>query len=241
MDGFIDNCPVPPTPILWEESSDVYQPPMMPLRNFLSTIDLNLWDTHSDSPCLFIGKDAFEKMMRHAQSDLTQEQGGILIGQAYKEVNGRFYSMISRIIPALGADGSPTHLRFNAESWANIWRDLKLSDNNIMIGWYHTHPGLGVFMSGTDKRTQRLYFGNPWNIAIVIDPRAKEHGFFYGRDASPLTSVFGFDEIPVLDHAASQKLIIAQGVQNESQLPIQESNNDVSLPIRTQNGGSVEL
>jgi len=42
-----------------------------------------------------------------------------------------------------------------------------------VIGWYHSHPGLEVFMSGTDIRTQRIQqqFQDPY-LAIVIDPVA---------------------------------------------------------------------
>jgi len=40
-----------------------------------------------------------------------------------------------------------------------------------VIGWYHSHPALGVFLSGTDIRTQRIQqqFQDPY-LAVVIDP-----------------------------------------------------------------------
>ena len=39
------------------------------------------------------------------------------------------------------------------------------------IGWYHSHPGLTCFMSGTDVPTQQTNqaFQDPW-LAIVVDP-----------------------------------------------------------------------
>jgi len=42
-----------------------------------------------------------------------------------------------------------------------------------VIGWYHSHPGLGVFLSGTDVATQRFQqtYSDPY-LAIVIDPLA---------------------------------------------------------------------
>lgn len=38
-----------------------------------------------------------------------------------------------------------------------------------VIGWYHSHPALGVFMSGTDVRTQRIQqqFQDPY-VGIVV-------------------------------------------------------------------------
>jgi len=54
----------------------------------------------------------------------------------------------------------------------------KMNDSNERIGkgrpcvgWYHSHPGLEVFLSGIDCGTQGLYqmYQEPW-LAIVIDP-----------------------------------------------------------------------
>lgn len=41
------------------------------------------------------------------------------------------------------------------------------------IGWYHTHPGYGCFLSGIDVNTQResQMVQDPW-VAVVIDPVA---------------------------------------------------------------------
>jgi len=48
--------------------------------------------------------------------------------------------------------------------------DFKLKKENI-IGWYHSHPGFGCWLSGIDVQTQKLHqgFEDPY-VAIVIDP-----------------------------------------------------------------------
>ncbi len=47
------------------------------------------------------------------------------------------------------------------------------------VGWYHSHPGLGVFLSGHDLFIQRGFFGDQlWYIALVVDPISKEQGVF---------------------------------------------------------------
>merc|ERR1719230_2013497 len=40
-----------------------------------------------------------------------------------------------------------------------------------VLGWYHSHPGYGCWLSGTDVSTQMLnqQYQEPW-LAIVIDP-----------------------------------------------------------------------
>ncbi len=44
-------------------------------------------------------------------------------------------------------------------------------DRVSICGWYHSHPGYGFFLSGTDKRTQTLYQQQHTQaIALVADP-----------------------------------------------------------------------
>ncbi|KHJ81212.1 hypothetical protein OESDEN_19102, partial [Oesophagostomum dentatum] len=40
-----------------------------------------------------------------------------------------------------------------------------------VVGWYHSHPGYGCWLSGIDVATQSLnqQFQEPW-VAIVVDP-----------------------------------------------------------------------
>lgn len=47
----------------------------------------------------------------------------------------------------------------------------KIGKDYPCIGWYHSHPGLEVFLSGIDCGTQSLYqlYNEPW-LAVVIDP-----------------------------------------------------------------------
>src|SRR5438045_4423867 len=43
-------------------------------------------------------------------------------------------------------------------SWPGMWNRLDRGRN--IIGWYHTHPAMGIFLSATDLRTQQLYFSD---------------------------------------------------------------------------------
>ena len=72
------------------------------------------------------------------------------------------------------------HLRFTSESWEAIRTEVGGSTDTI-VGWFHTHPGLGVFMSGTDRQTQRNFFSQPWQVSLVVDPRTEDIGFFAGE------------------------------------------------------------
>jgi proteasome lid subunit RPN8/RPN11 len=47
-----------------------------------------------------------------------------------------------------------------------------------MVGWYHTHPGFGIFLSGMDLFIHQNFFTQLWHVAFVLDPRARTSGFF---------------------------------------------------------------
>ena len=43
--------------------------------------------------------------------------------------------------------------------------------HEMVVGWYHSHPGFGCWLSGTDCSTQQSFeMLNPKAVAVVIDP-----------------------------------------------------------------------
>lgn len=41
----------------------------------------------------------------------------------------------------------------------------------MVVGWYHSHPGFGCWLSGTDVNTQQSFEQlNPRAVAVVVDP-----------------------------------------------------------------------
>lgn len=67
--------------------------------------------------------------------------------------------------------GSRTHVYINDADMAILAEELaERGTGEVIIGWHHTHPGLGVFMSGTDVSTQLRYQAFfPEAIALVMD------------------------------------------------------------------------
>jgi len=43
--------------------------------------------------------------------------------------------------------------------------------NEVVVGWYHSHPGFGCWLSSVDVNTQQSFEQlNPRSIAVVVDP-----------------------------------------------------------------------
>lgn len=76
---------------------------------------------------------------------------------------------------ALPVEGTET--RVNAGDAANPYmvKHVQLSEQvgrrENILGWYHSHPSYGCWLSGIDVSTQTLnqQYQDPW-VAIVIDP-----------------------------------------------------------------------
>ena len=46
------------------------------------------------------------------------------------------------------------------------------------MGWYHSHPGFGVFLSDHDTFIHKNFFSSPGQVAWVFDPHSDEEGCF---------------------------------------------------------------
>jgi len=57
----------------------------------------------------------------------------------------------------------------------------KEDDSDIqlrIVGWWHSHPSFGVFLSATDIATQDFFFPESYQVALVVDPIAEVNAFF---------------------------------------------------------------
>ncbi len=62
-------------------------------------------------------------------------------------------------------------------------KKLPLYEGEVLAGWWHSHPNLGIFYSQTDKNTQREIWRAPWQIGIVVDPIRNDFGVFQGPES----------------------------------------------------------
>ncbi|KAF9416429.1 hypothetical protein HW555_006190 [Spodoptera exigua] len=112
---------------------------------------------------------ALLKMVMHARSGGTLEVMGLLLGKV--DAN----TMIVMDSFALPVEGTETRVNAQAQAYeymtAYIEAAKQVGRHENAIGWYHSHPGYGCWLSGIDVSTQMLNqnFQEPF-VAIVIDP-----------------------------------------------------------------------
>eukprot|EP00041_Stephanoeca_diplocostata_P031567 m.985851 g.985851 ORF g.985851 m.985851 type:complete len:338 (+) comp23986_c2_seq1:428-1441(+) len=112
---------------------------------------------------------ALLKMVMHARSGKTIEVMGLMQGK----IDGD--TMIIMDAFALPVDGCETRVSAQEEAYAYMFSYIELIKKvgrlENVIGWYHSHPGYGVWLSGIDVSTQRLnqQAQDPF-LAVVVDP-----------------------------------------------------------------------
>ncbi len=150
--------------------TNVHQPPSNPSKSFSSTLNV------------FICRQVWESIHRHAEIDMSIEMGGALLG-LYGEDNGQPFILVTDVLhqpPQYSAD--PTMVRFTRQFYDDVeyyMDQLKANNKDILrLGLYHTHPNYGVFMSRTDEQTLKGIFKAPYQIAMVVDPVKREDGVF---------------------------------------------------------------
>jgi proteasome lid subunit RPN8/RPN11 len=131
-----------------------------------------------------VSRIALETVNRHLVIR-DDEQGGLLIGEVHAEGNDAARSRVVRImqaVPSLEFASTGVSLRMESGVWEEARR--RLGEQQMIVGWYHSHPGLGAFFSDTDRRTQRAFFPHAYSVGWVIDPVLDDAAWFVGPDSA---------------------------------------------------------
>ena len=117
----------------------------------------------------------------HGKSSLDAEICGVLVGNVFRDKDGP-YLFIEHSIRGDRAEGHAAQVTFKAETWTHIQDAMERDHPDAkIVGWYHTHPGFGIFLSGMDLFIQDNFFNLPWQVAFVYDPIGGDEGLFVWR------------------------------------------------------------
>ncbi len=101
----------------------------------------------------------------------------MLAGLVY-EADGRFLVVVEKILEAQHTQAGLTFVTFTDKTWLDLLKQRNSSPFPV-LGWYHSHPGFGIFLSASDEFIHRNFFGSqPWYIALVVDPYSDDWGIF---------------------------------------------------------------
>jgi proteasome lid subunit RPN8/RPN11 len=127
---------------------------------------------------IFFQQEAVIALQEHLKSSPTQAIFGFLIGDLYRDPEtGVLYSIIDKTLKLSQAIyGDKTEVVVS-RLWDRMQEQLGKASASL-LGWYHSHPGQGGFLTAHDVETHEKFFTDPWHVAVLV---AAEAGGVTGR------------------------------------------------------------
>eukprot|EP00435_Cladocopium_sp_Y103_P010425 s1940_g2.t1 len=117
---------------------------------------------------VYISSLALLKMLKHGRAGVPMEVMGLMLGEFIDDYTVRVVDVFS--MPQSGNSVSVEAV--DPVFQAKMLDMLKQTGRpEMVVGWYHSHPGFGCWFSGTDINTQQSFEQlNPRAVGVVVDP-----------------------------------------------------------------------
>lgn len=128
---------------------------------------------------IFVNESAVDVMIQAADESLLDdcETLGLMIGRVYRDEEGEYVTVDRAVSSELVADSSA--VEFDKDDMEELICEVdSMKEDERIVGWYHSHLGIGCYMSEVDVRTQHAVFGKGAGFAVVIDPVKGELAVF---------------------------------------------------------------
>jgi proteasome lid subunit RPN8/RPN11 len=178
---------------------------------------------------IFLDRRTADAIERHALSDTSVELGGILLGKECLDTATGFpFVWITQSLEAKHYANTQASFTYTHDSWEEITRQRdQLHPDCDIVGWYHTHPNFGIFLSHHDLFIHQHFFAQPLQVAYVVDPINQSRGFFQWREKG-LAQVGGF----YLTGDRADRILLARLANDLEKLPNPEGGGAGTLSPR---------
>ena len=107
-------------------------------------------------------------MLKHCRSGIPFEVMGLMVGEIHDDYTISVVDVFS--MPQKGTTISVESVDpVFQQQFMDRMKQVGRTEN--VVGWYHSHPGFGPWLSGTDVETQKAQEQlNPRAVAVVLDP-----------------------------------------------------------------------
>lgn len=131
-------------------------------------------------PRLVFREDVMLDLDQFAYLHTRGEHGGFLIGKKRELKSAEQYEvLVERFVPIRQKEDA-SRLVITQEHVQTVERALKEGRlEEEIVGWAHTHPGFGVFLSNFDQKQHLRFFPEPWQIAYVMDNEANQRSAYH--------------------------------------------------------------
>ncbi len=107
-------------------------------------------------------------MLKHCRSGIPFEVMGLMVGEIHDE-----YTISVVDVFSMPQKGTTISVESVDPVFQQQFMDMmkQVGRQEMCVGWYHSHPGFGPWLSGTDIETQKSQeMLNPRAVAVVLDP-----------------------------------------------------------------------
>ena len=130
--------------------------------------------SNNDSPLpdfaekVHVSSLALLKMLKHGRAGVPMEVMGLMLGQFVDD-----YTINCVDVFAMPQSGTSVSVEAVDPVFQTKMLDMlqQTGRGEMVVGWYHSHPGFGCWLSSTDINTQSSFEAlNPRAVALVVDP-----------------------------------------------------------------------
>lgn len=128
----------------------------------------------SDAPVVdtaeqvYISSLALLKMLKHGRAGVPMEVMGLMLGEFVDDYTVRVIDVFAMPQTGTGVSVEAVDPVFQAKMLDML---KQTGRPEMVVGWYHSHPGFGCWLSGVDINTQQSFEAlSERAVAVVIDP-----------------------------------------------------------------------
>jgi len=120
------------------------------------------------SEMVHISSLALLKMLKHGRAGVPMEVMGLMLGEFVDEYTVRCVDVFAMPQSGTGVSVEAVDPVFQTKMLDML---KQTGRPEIVVGWYHSHPGFGCWLSGVDINTQQSFEAlNQRAVAVVVDP-----------------------------------------------------------------------
>lgn len=117
---------------------------------------------------VYISSLSLLKMLKHGRAGVPMEVMGLMLGEFVDDYTVQVVDVFAMPQSGTGVSVEAVDPVFQTEM-LDMLRQTGRPES--VVGWYHSHPGFGCWLSGVDVNTQQSFEAlNPRAVAVVIDP-----------------------------------------------------------------------
>lgn len=141
---------------------------------------VSVGNPQDDPVPIFVHFETWRAIERFVARDTSIELGGVLLGGHCLDDRGQPFVDITDALEARHYEATKGSFKFTHDTWQDLLqRAANYPEGTKMVGWYHSHPGWGIFLSELDLFICQSFFTHPLDVALVVDPCQDQRGWFY--------------------------------------------------------------